>query len=230
MVSTIFLVFILLVHLTHLFVACMKAYSAKQIYIFFMFLCVWTFRVFWSLWSKKKVCSTPLTTFNTVDHQLLLSRLSAAFGTALSHFPQWVGRDCRCRQWGPLRWDPRAVKGSVFNAWSGWECAPAGSSSLSSSSPCDSAARAGNPRQQCQSGHNAQLCRLELGLETEWHLPLGFFFFFKPAFQSPRAHLHVVGMLGFTLKTYTNWTSPLLFILFLCLFLSLWHFELYFIP
>ena len=40
--------------------------------------------------------------------------------------------------------------------------------------------------------------------------------------QSPRAHLHVVGMLRFMSMTKTNRACPLLFILFLCLFLSLW--------
>ena len=43
-----------------------------------------------------------------------------------------------------------------------------------------------------------------------------------PSLQSPRAHLHVVGMLRFMSMTKTNRACPLLFILFLCLFLSLW--------
>ena len=47
---------------------------------------------------------------------------------------------------------------------------------------------------------------------------------------SPRAHLHVVGMLRFMSLTKTNRTCPLLFILFLSLFLSLWPFQLYFTP
>ena len=38
-----------------------------------------------------------------------------------------------------------------------------------------------------------------------------------------RAHLHVPGL-------STNRACPILFILFLCLFLSLWPFQLYFIP
>ena len=42
---------------------------------------------------------------------------------------------------------------------------------------------------------------------------------------SPRAHLYVVGMLR-----QTNRVCPLLFILFSCIFLSLWPFQLYFIP
>ena len=46
----------------------------------------------------------------------------------------------------------------------------------------------------------------------------------------PRAHLHVVGMLRFMPLTWTNLACPLLFILFLCLFLSLWPFHQYFIP
>ena len=48
--------------------------------------------------------------------------------------------------------------------------------------------------------------------------------------QPPRAHLHVVGMLPFMFLTETNRACPLLFILFLCLFLSLWPFRVYFIP
>ena len=48
--------------------------------------------------------------------------------------------------------------------------------------------------------------------------------------SSPRAHLHVVGMVGFVSVTYTNRACPLLFIPFLRLFLSLWPFQLYFIP
>ena len=67
--------------------------------------------------------------------------------------------------------------------------------------------------------------------------------------RSPRAHLHVVGMLRFmslrltdtnqpvvwfnarsSHEVQTNRACPLLFILFLCLFLSLWPFQLYFIP
>ena len=47
---------------------------------------------------------------------------------------------------------------------------------------------------------------------------------------SPGAHLHVVGILQFMFLTYTNRACPLLFNLFLCLFLSLWPFHLYFIP
>ena len=47
---------------------------------------------------------------------------------------------------------------------------------------------------------------------------------------SPRVHLHVVGMSRFMSVTNTNRACPLLFILFLCLFLSLWPFQLYFIP
>ena len=47
--------------------------------------------------------------------------------------------------------------------------------------------------------------------------------------MSPRAHLHVVGMLRF-MSDITNRAYRLLFILFLCLFLSLWPFRLYFIP
>ena len=42
--------------------------------------------------------------------------------------------------------------------------------------------------------------------------------------ESPRALLHVVGMLRF------NRACPLLFNLFLCQFLSLWPFQPYFIP
>ena len=37
---------------------------------------------------------------------------------------------------------------------------------------------------------------------------------------TPRAHFHVVGMLRFMSLTYTNRACPLLFVLFLCLFLS----------
>ena len=47
---------------------------------------------------------------------------------------------------------------------------------------------------------------------------------------SPRTHLHVVGMLRLMFLTWTSRACPLLFILFLCLFLSLWPFQLYFIP
>ena len=43
------------------------------------------------------------------------------------------------------------------------------------------------------------------------------------------AHIHVVGMFQFMFLTQTNWACPLLFSLFLCLFLSLWPFQLYFI-
>ena len=46
----------------------------------------------------------------------------------------------------------------------------------------------------------------------------------------PWAHLLMVGMLRFMSQTYINWACPLFFILFLCLFLSLWSFQLYFIP
>ena len=51
--------------------------------------------------------------------------------------------------------------------------------------------------------------------------------------ESPRTDVHVVGMLGFMSLTHTNRACPLLVffkILFLCLFLSLWPFQLYFIP
>ena len=47
---------------------------------------------------------------------------------------------------------------------------------------------------------------------------------------SPRARLRVVGMLRLMSKTQTNRACPLLFSLFLCLFLSLWRFQLYLIP
>ena len=47
--------------------------------------------------------------------------------------------------------------------------------------------------------------------------------------KSPRAHL-LVGMLRFLYLTQTNRACPLLFILFLCLFLSSWPFRLCFIP
>ena len=47
---------------------------------------------------------------------------------------------------------------------------------------------------------------------------------------SPRAHLHVVWMLWFMFLTETNRACPLLFILFSCLVLSLWPFQLCFIP
>ena len=47
---------------------------------------------------------------------------------------------------------------------------------------------------------------------------------------SQRAHFHVLGMLPFTFLTLTNQACTLLFIQFLCLFLSLWPFQLYFIP
>ena len=43
---------------------------------------------------------------------------------------------------------------------------------------------------------------------------------------SPRAHLHVVGILRLMFLTQTNRVCPLLFILFLCLFVSLWPFRL----
>ena len=46
---------------------------------------------------------------------------------------------------------------------------------------------------------------------------------------SPRAHVHVVGMLRFLSLTWTILACPLLFIPFLCLFLSLWPFQRYFI-
>ena len=52
---------------------------------------------------------------------------------------------------------------------------------------------------------------------------------FSPSVQSPRAHLQVVGMLQFMFLTYTNRACPLLFLLFLCLFLSLCPFQLHFI-
>ena len=47
---------------------------------------------------------------------------------------------------------------------------------------------------------------------------------------SPRAHLQVVGMLRFMSLTQTNRACPRFFLLFLCLFLSLWPLQLYFIP
>ena len=47
--------------------------------------------------------------------------------------------------------------------------------------------------------------------------------------SSPLVHLHLVWMLWFMSKTKTNRACPLLFILFLCLFLYLWPFQLYFI-
>ena len=47
---------------------------------------------------------------------------------------------------------------------------------------------------------------------------------------SLRAHFHVVGMLWFMFLTPTNQACPLLFVLLLCLFLSLWPLQLYFIP
>ena len=46
----------------------------------------------------------------------------------------------------------------------------------------------------------------------------------------PPAHLHLVGTLRFMSSTFINRACPLLFIPFLCLFLSLWPFLLYFIP
>ena len=52
--------------------------------------------------------------------------------------------------------------------------------------------------------------------------------------RSPRAHLHMVGMLRFMsltkTKNKTNRACPILSSLFLCLFPSLWPFQLYFIP
>ena len=45
-----------------------------------------------------------------------------------------------------------------------------------------------------------------------------------------RAHLHVLGLLRFTSLTLTNRGCPLLFILFLCIFLWFWPIQLYFIP
>ena len=47
---------------------------------------------------------------------------------------------------------------------------------------------------------------------------------------SPRARLHVMGILRFMSKTRTGRACSLLFVLFLCLFLSLSPFQLYFIP
>ena len=47
--------------------------------------------------------------------------------------------------------------------------------------------------------------------------------------QSLWAHHHVVG-LQFMFLAWTSQACPLLFILFLCLFLSLWPFPLYFFP
>ena len=47
--------------------------------------------------------------------------------------------------------------------------------------------------------------------------------------ESPRAHFHVVEMLRFMSLTQINRPCPFLFILFLCLFLSLWPFQPYFI-
>ena len=47
--------------------------------------------------------------------------------------------------------------------------------------------------------------------------------------KSSRPHLDVVGMLWFASKTSTSRACPLLLTLFLCLFLSLWPFQLYFI-
>ena len=55
-------------------------------------------------------------------------------------------------------------------------------------------------------------------------------FAFVFSFSTPRAHLHVVGILRFKFLTKTNRACPFLFILFLCLFLSLWPFQLYFNP
>ena len=47
---------------------------------------------------------------------------------------------------------------------------------------------------------------------------------------SPRAHLRVVGMFRVMSKTSVNRACPLLLILFLHLFLSLWPCQLYLIP
>ena len=48
--------------------------------------------------------------------------------------------------------------------------------------------------------------------------------------SSQRAHLLVVEMLRFMSLTKSSLACPLLFILFLCLLLSLWPFQLYFSP
>ena len=51
--------------------------------------------------------------------------------------------------------------------------------------------------------------------------------------QSPQANLHWVGRLWFMSLTYTNRACPLawsFFLLFPCLFLCLWPFQLYLIP
>ena len=48
--------------------------------------------------------------------------------------------------------------------------------------------------------------------------------------DKPWAHLDVVGMLLLMFSTQTNRACPLLSFLFLCTFLSLWLFQLYFIP
>ena len=48
--------------------------------------------------------------------------------------------------------------------------------------------------------------------------------------EPPRAYLHVVGMLRFVSKAWTNRACPLLFVLLFCLFLSFWPFQMYFIP
>ena len=51
----------------------------------------------------------------------------------------------------------------------------------------------------------------------------------EPLSGSPWSHLHVVGMLRF-MSAINQPSLPTPFILFLCLFLSLWPFQLYFIP
>ena len=50
----------------------------------------------------------------------------------------------------------------------------------------------------------------------------------KIVMLSPRSHLHVAGMLRFMSLTQPTELANSSFILFLCLFLSLWSFQLYF--
>ena len=81
-------------------------------------------------------------------------------------------------------------------------------------------------------GKKILLMRVSIFAKDEWRL-----FFLAvvcwtclPPGLPPRARLHVVGMLRFMSMTKTSRTCPFFCILFSCLFLSFWPFQLYFTP
>ena len=87
-----------------------------------------------------------------------------------------------------------------------------------------------NPAYDDMPSNQSWVCKRISISEDRGHILTIWVFTVILSLKSTRVHLHVVGMLQSMSKTKTNRACPFRFILFLCLFLSLWPFHLYFIP